>query len=669
MEKLKVRILKDKGITLIALIITIIVLLILAGVTLSVLTGENGSIKRAISTKEKKEIAEEKEGIKLSVTNAMIKNATNNGEMKVYADDKQDFEEEIKKYKDETEVNLFEEQGYIFEVVFKSGRIYYINSNGDISEPYTSKLEGKSNMLQQNDEGTYLIYKIEDLVELSNRVNDGDSTIFSARVQLENDLDFENPDSYYNSSRTDFGDLNKDGTTKTLIEELTEKTDAKDEGFIPIGYNLNGNSAIYEFNGKKYKISNMYIKTSKYKNIGLFGTVDYINNLTLSGNIYVTDDNIEEGQYIGGFAGNIRSMCENCINEVNINVDKKSGNATYNEIGGIAGNLGGLYNVTNSGNITAKNIAGSYVGGIASLVGTESMITTGVNNGEITVIGSQNYVGGIAGSAGGDGSSSDLKNNGKITVIGDSNCIAGIYSQIMRGIFESYNNAEIYITGDSNICGGIIGDEGLGSNINEIRSLNNNADIHIESSGSTQNQVGGIFGKFTGGMFTAEDINNGGKIIDKGNNTYGGIAGFILSGCNFSNTVNNNGQNCVGQVDETGKDEIYHYYSMETGLCEFCGEKCIHEFMEQFGTNTHFCTKCGFTGEHSWDSYTGFCTVCGFSCQHQWDGMGNCMNCGMTCQHQWDGNGYCMNCGMICSHLETYEQDGITYCSICNAQL
>lgn len=651
MDKLKEKILKDKGITLIALIITIIVLLILAGVTLSVLTGENGTMKRAISAKEENEIAEEKEGLKLSVTHAMMKNATDNGEMKVYTDDKQDLESEIKKYKDETEVNLFEEQGYIFEVVFKSGRIYYINPNGKISEPYTSKLEGKSNILQQDDAGTYLIYKIEDLVELSNRVNSGDSNISLASVKLENDLDFENPDSYYNSSRTDFGDLNKDGTTKTLIEELTEKTDAKDEGFIPIGYNA-GLSVIHEFDGQNNKISNMYIKSSRYKNIGLFGAVDNINNLTLSGNIYVTDDNIEEGQYIGGISGNIQSMCENCINEVNINVDKKkSGNVTY--IGGIAGNLGGLYNVTNSGNITAKNITGSYVGGIASLVGTAAnMITTGVNNGEITVTGNQNYVGGIAGSAGGDGSSSDLKNNGKIIVIGDSNYIAGIYSLIMSGIFESYNNAEIYITGDSNICGGIIGDEGFGTNINEIRSLNNNADIHIESNVSTQNQVGGIFGKFTGGMFTAENITNDGKIVDKGNNTYGGIAGFILSGCTFSNTVNSNGQNCVGQVDEAGRDGIYHYYSTETGFCEFCGEECIHEFSVQAGTNMHFCMKCGLTGEHSWDSYTGCCTICAIECQHQWDGMGNCMNC-----------------GMICSHSDTYEQDGITYCSICNAQL
>ena len=40
------RILKEnKGITLIALVITIIVLLILAGVTIATLTGENGNAK------------------------------------------------------------------------------------------------------------------------------------------------------------------------------------------------------------------------------------------------------------------------------------------------------------------------------------------------------------------------------------------------------------------------------------------------------------------------------------------------------------------------------------------------------------------------------------------------------------------------------------------------
>ena len=44
---------KNKGITLIALIVTIIVLLILAGISISMLTGQNGILKRAAEAKEK----------------------------------------------------------------------------------------------------------------------------------------------------------------------------------------------------------------------------------------------------------------------------------------------------------------------------------------------------------------------------------------------------------------------------------------------------------------------------------------------------------------------------------------------------------------------------------------------------------------------------------------
>ena len=47
MEKLR----KNKGITLIALVITIIVLLILAGVTIATMTGDNGILTQANKTK------------------------------------------------------------------------------------------------------------------------------------------------------------------------------------------------------------------------------------------------------------------------------------------------------------------------------------------------------------------------------------------------------------------------------------------------------------------------------------------------------------------------------------------------------------------------------------------------------------------------------------------
>ena len=47
----------QKAITLIALVITIIVLLILAGVTLSLIIGEDGIVERAISAAEAYDIA------------------------------------------------------------------------------------------------------------------------------------------------------------------------------------------------------------------------------------------------------------------------------------------------------------------------------------------------------------------------------------------------------------------------------------------------------------------------------------------------------------------------------------------------------------------------------------------------------------------------------------
>ena len=65
---------KEKGITLIALVITIIVLLILAGVSIAMLTGENGIITQAQNAKEKTVKASELEGIQLAVIGSETKN-------------------------------------------------------------------------------------------------------------------------------------------------------------------------------------------------------------------------------------------------------------------------------------------------------------------------------------------------------------------------------------------------------------------------------------------------------------------------------------------------------------------------------------------------------------------------------------------------------------------
>ena len=63
---------KNKGITLIALVITIIVLLILAGVTIASLNGDNGILTRAAESKEKTNKGNFDEKVTISSTELKI---------------------------------------------------------------------------------------------------------------------------------------------------------------------------------------------------------------------------------------------------------------------------------------------------------------------------------------------------------------------------------------------------------------------------------------------------------------------------------------------------------------------------------------------------------------------------------------------------------------------
>ena len=80
---------RNKGITLIALVVTIIVLLILAGISISMLTGQNGILNRAAEAKSKNGTAQNEDLVKLStmdalsqglgtITDANLKTALNN---------------------------------------------------------------------------------------------------------------------------------------------------------------------------------------------------------------------------------------------------------------------------------------------------------------------------------------------------------------------------------------------------------------------------------------------------------------------------------------------------------------------------------------------------------------------------------------------------------------
>ena len=74
---------KQTGITLIALVVTIIVLLILAGISIAMLTGQNGILNRASEAKEKTGIAQEDENEKLQGYEDTINKFTSSNEDKL----------------------------------------------------------------------------------------------------------------------------------------------------------------------------------------------------------------------------------------------------------------------------------------------------------------------------------------------------------------------------------------------------------------------------------------------------------------------------------------------------------------------------------------------------------------------------------------------------------
>ena len=73
MEKLR----EKQGITLIALVVTIVVLLILAGVSIAMLTGDNGVLTQAQNAKNRTEEAQREEENILTGYENYINSATN----------------------------------------------------------------------------------------------------------------------------------------------------------------------------------------------------------------------------------------------------------------------------------------------------------------------------------------------------------------------------------------------------------------------------------------------------------------------------------------------------------------------------------------------------------------------------------------------------------------
>ena len=340
----------SNAITLIALIITIIILLILAGISISALTNTE-LFSKAKEAKLETEIATEKEQVQLAYLDAKMENL---GERIT----EEQLQESLDKTVGEDKTKAIEDNESFFIKFKESGRYYEINDSGNIAEPVDVKEDNTPGILTGSgtEEEPYIIMSIEDLVVFSNMANgtgiklneDGSTeditatnTFSNKYVILGKTLNFKSKLSYVDYTRKDFGDINNDGVVEDLLQELTTGT-----GFKPIA------SFKGIFDGQNNELEEIYMYRSG--NATLFLAPFTIKNLGVTGNITSTNANAAG---ICTFSTNK----ENCWNKATIT--GKSYAAGINS--GYAGAK--AKNCYNEG-----NISGSWAGGIAARMGSNS---------------------------------------------------------------------------------------------------------------------------------------------------------------------------------------------------------------------------------------------------------------------------------------------------------
>ena len=137
----------QSGITMIALIVTIIVLLILAAISIGMATGDNGILKKAGEAKNNAEISEEKEAIGMALVQVERKSTSGNIEIDRL---KTEINKQIKKT-DEHGAKVSKTFNKII-VVMPSNRKYFIDEQGNIKKAFWDEQKDESgNTIISND--------------------------------------------------------------------------------------------------------------------------------------------------------------------------------------------------------------------------------------------------------------------------------------------------------------------------------------------------------------------------------------------------------------------------------------------------------------------------------------------------------------------------------------
>ena len=390
---------KEKGITLIALVITIIVLLILAGVTIAALSGDNGILQRATEAKNKTEEEQEKESLELAVTSSQMENVNT------------------------LEINKERLQGAIRQQ-FGNNKDFSVTDNKD-----------GSFLVNMND--TKRMYYIDETGEV---INQSKMLKISTADELKTFRDDVNSGNTY------------EGWYVYLTNDITLNSS---EEWKPIGYYPNENNVESEtntpfkgvFNGKGYEVNGININTTD-KVQALFGLAWSAKIMNVGTGI---DCNITGGISSAGLVGYaIDSNIYGCYNKANITCNNNG------LIGGIVGQTKGT-TVKNCYNIGMVE-GGFHVGGIVGVSYDNSIVEECYNTGNVSgtsVIEGSNAtrVGGICGTNA-NGIVKNVYNRGEISSAKHHS--GGIIGINQEGVLmNAYNVGEIVDSGYT--LGNIVG--------------------------------------------------------------------------------------------------------------------------------------------------------------------------------------------------------------------
>ena len=445
---------KNKGITLVALVVTIVVLLILAGVSINLVIGQNGLITRSKEAKEKTEHAAK-------------------DEERMFSEIEQSMTEYLEPWSgniassfasgDGTEANPY--------IIENGEQLAYLASKVNAGEKYSGKYISITQSINLGGKEFTPIGRNIEETDVNNLQTYFDGTLDGK----------ENTITGVKITQTDVDGI---GIVGVLGENGTIKNLNTYEGTVIGKYLVGG---IVGLNYGKIENCSNNLKITAKNNCGGISGYQIAGTITKCSNRgEVTTNNYQAGGIVGyQVAGTI----ENCSNNGIITADKTNAGgiagtkengtitgcsnsgeiiAKKNQAGGIAGVLvaGTIENCSNNGTITANTqmaggIAGALVAGTIKNCANASSIIAKAET-------SRGIAGGIIGFHAG-GETYNVYNSGNVTTANFSDstvdAVGGIVGYQKAGtISKAYNKGEL--TGGE-ATGGIIGQKNLAAEINE----------------------------------------------------------------------------------------------------------------------------------------------------------------------------------------------------------